>query len=486
MKKILELDQKDFLSGVSQMAYGNRGGLFYSAPGICPFVDNSYTSKNFGLLQTSAAPTDMTGAVVVDEIQNWAVEATAASTGYLYGYGNSGNFYVIVLATNAISNERSGGDVITNPASGMAIYGGNLYYAQLTQIGQCSEETPPFDTSSTWDNDWSVTTGGGAALDPSFFYHPMYLFSGRLWIGNSEKLDLISGSTPAYTSNVLTLESDYKIMCLEDDGSHLVIGATQNLGDKTIMAKTKVSFWDTYSTYTSREWTIPDPNISAIKKMGGWLYAFGGRGIYRFSYGSAPQNIAPMLNSASGLDFGRHQAVDNWGGNMLVWGGTTSLRTFGSPMPGYPQAFFTPFAGSATGNGIGAITANAKAFTIYGSTSNNKLYRWATTSGGSTGLAATTNFISLPKKTKVEAIKVIFGNKLSSGDSLNIDVNADSGDTASDYGTIAHTTHGAVRRATITGSFEAEDLQLVFNFTAGNVKIRRVEVWGEPQENALE
>ena len=243
MKKILELDQKDFLSGVSQMAYGNRGGLFYSAPGICPFVDNSYTSKNFGLLQTSAAPTDMTGAVVIDEIRNWAVEATAASTGYLYGYGSGGNFYVIVLATNAISNQRSGGDVITNPAFGMAIYQGSLYYAQLTQIGQCSEGTPPFDTSSTWDNDWSVTTGGGAALT-SFFYHPMHLFSGRLWVGNSEKVDLISGvaGSETYTSAVLTLEADYKIMCLEDDGSNLVIGATQNLGDKSIMAKTKVIF----------------------------------------------------------------------------------------------------------------------------------------------------------------------------------------------------------------------------------------------------
>lgn len=479
MKKILELSTKDFLSGVSQVSHGTRGGLFFSAPGIAPFVSPRRTSEDFGLLQTFVAPVDMTGDVVKDEIQSWAVEATAASTGYLYAYGNGGNFYVIVLSSNAITNERASGSVIANPASGLMIYKEKLYYAQLTQIGQVTEGTPPFDTSSTWDDDWSTAVGGGDALT-SFFYHPMHLFSGRVWIGNKFYIDSMSGTTPDYNSHVLTLETDFNVMCLEDDGFYLVIGITQNLGDTTIMAKTKIVFWDTYSSLASREWEIPEPNIIALKKMGGWLYAFTSGGMYRFGYGSPPQKILDSVSPS----FGRYAGVDVLEGSMLVISEGTSITTYGSPMPNYPPATFTPFAGMI-GNPT-ALISTAKRGEIYYATSSSKLYRQNVVTGGATGLAATTNFIQLPQKTKIEAIKIMLGTDLVSGDSLNIDVNADDGDTATDWGTVSFAKHGAVRRVTLSGSFDTEDLQLVLNFDAGVVKIRKIEVWGTPQPNALQ
>ncbi len=483
MKKIFELTSKDFFSGVSQMSHGSRGGLFYAALGISPFVNTFYESNDFGLLQTQSVPVDMTGEIVKDVVRNWVVEATAANTGYLYGYGSGGNFYVIVLSNNAITNERAGGSVIANPAFGMIIYREKLYYAQLTQIGEVTEGTPPFDTGSTWDDDYSGTTGSGSALE-STIYHPMHLFSGRVWIGNKFYIDSISGTTPDYNSHVLTLETDFNVMCIDDDGFYIIAGVTQNLGDSTIMAKTKVIFWDTFSSLVSREWEIPEPNINAIKKLGGWLYAFCGRGIYRFSYSSPPQKITPTLNAADALQFGRHQGVDNWGGDMLIWGGS-QIRTFGSPIPGYPQAFFTPFAGIASTHKISAITTNAKSGSIYGSTSDSKVLRWNTITGGATSLNATTNFIPLREKYLVQEIKLILGTDLASGDSLNVDVSADDGDTVSDWGTASFANHGAVRRVTLTGSFEAEALQLVLNYNGGNVKIKRIEVYGTPQLRAM-
>ena len=480
MKKIFELTSRDFLSGVSQVSHGSRGGLFFEAKGVAPFISPRRTSNDFGLLQTFVAPVDMTAEVVIDEIQSWAVEATAASTGYLYCYGNDGNFYVVVLASNAITNERAGASKVSNPASGLIIYKEKLYYAQLTQIGQVTEGTPPFDTGSTWDDDYSGTTGGGSALT-SFFYHPMHLFSGRVFIGNSEKIDKISGSTPDYTSGALTLESDFKVMCLEDDGFFLVAGITQNLGDTSIMATTKIVFWNTFSSLVSREWEISEPNIIALKKMGGWLYAITSGGVYRFSYSSPPQKI--MDGTQSVPSFGRYAGVDVLEGNILVMGGTSNLVTYGSLMPGYAPAIFTPFAGM-TGN-PNALIATAKRGEIYYATSSNKLYRQSMVTGGATSLNATTNFIPLRKKYLVQEIKIILGTDLASGDSLNVDVSADAGDTASDWGTASFANHGAVRRVTLTGSFEAEALQLVLNYNGGNVKIKSIEVYGTPQPRAM-
>ena len=481
MKKIFELGIKDFLSGVSETSHGNKGGLFFEAKGVAPFVSPRRTSNDFGLLQTFAAPTDMTGAIVVDVPFVWASEATASNTGFLYMLGNAGNFYVIVLSSNAITNERSGGSKISNPAMGLVIYKEKLYYAQKTQVGQVTEGTPPFDTGSTWDNDWSTAVGGGSALESSI-YHPMHLFSGRVWIGNGLYIDSITGSSPDYNSKVLTLESDYRVLCLSDDGFFIVAGITQNLGDLDMMGKTKIIFWDTFSSLVSREWPIPEAHVSSIKRLGGQLYAVTSGGIYRFSYSSPPVKVVEGVDCL----YGRHSAVDILEGNMLAVGRRSNeITTYGPPMAGYPPVVFSPFTGWANGQGVHTLASTAKRGTVYFGTNDSKLYRQNMVTGGATSLNAKTNFIPLREKYLVEEIKIILGTDLSSGDSLNIDVSADDGDTASDWGTASFANHGAVRRVTLTGSFEAEALQLVLNYNGGNVKIKRIEVYGTPQPRAM-
>jgi len=478
MIKLFELTTKDFLSGVSEVSHGLRG-LFFSADGVSPCVSPRRASNDFGLLQTFAAPTDMTGAVVVDVIKAWATQITASNTGYLYLFGNEGNFYVVNLFTNAITNERSGANKIANPANGIAIYGTYLFYTQTTQIGMCTETgAAPFDTSSSWDNDWST----GSSLNDSP-YHPLHLFSGRLFVGDVNRISMISGNlNPVFTQEVLTLESEYNLTCLSDDGQFLIAGITQNLGDVSLMGKTKVIFWDTYSNYPSREFGIPEAHISSIKKMGGWNYAVTSGGIYRFSYGSSPVKVAEGVDCL----YGQHSAVDVLEGTQLLVGrrGNT-ITSYGSPLPGYSNAVFNPFTGWAASQGVHALVANAKRGTVYFSTNDNKLYRQDLVTGGATGLSAKTNFIQLKDKTKIEMIKLILGRDLASGDSLNIDINSDYNDAPTDWGTAAYATHGAVSRITLDGTFDVEDVQLVLNFDAGNVKIRRIEVWGTPYKNAI-
>ena len=485
MKKLFELTNKDFFSGLSQLSHGLGDRLFFAAKGVSPIVNPFAQSNDFGLLQTSSAPVDMTGAVVVDIIIAWAVETVSASEGYLYGFGSSGNFYVIDIQNNTVTNERSGGSKITNSANGLRIYRGKLYYAQKTQIGQCTEGTPPFDTSSTWDNDWSVTTAGAAALTSSI-HHPLHLFSARLWAADTSSIDVISGTTPDYAKDVITFENDYRVLCLNDDGQFLVAGLTQNLGDITKMAKSKIVFWDTFSVYPNKEHLFPEANITAIVKGdGGWMYALGGRGFYRFTYSTPPQAIIHSMTTAETIAYGRCFAADNFIGNTVIWGGgSNQISMYGSAMAGYKPSVLHPFTGWGD-IAVIALTSQAKSGSIYFSTSDSKLYRQDIDAGGATGLSATTNFISLPEKTKIEEIKLILGTDLASGDSLNIDVSADSVDTATDWGTVSFTAHGAVRRITLHNTFDAEDLQLVLNYNGGNVKIKKIEVWGTSYPKAI-
>lgn len=471
MKKIFELTTEDFLSGVSQIDYGNRGGLFYSAVGINPFVNISLESKDFGLLQTSKAPIDLTGAVVKDIIIAFATQITGSGTGYLYGLGNSGHFYVIVLSGAFATTDEKSGTQISNTANGLVIYKGKLYYAQTTQIGQVTETTPPFDSASTWDDDWS-----GAASLQDYAYHPMHLFSDKVWVADKDRIDSISGATPTFNSAVLNVPSDYRILALENDGKYLIIGMTQNLGDNIMMGRTKILFWDTYSDSWNKEWTIPDSNIVCLKTIGNWIYAICGRGIYRFNYETAPQKLFPILTSSNSPDYGRCWGVDNLS-DMLIWAGS-QLQTYGPPLPGYPSAYFTPFAGF-TGDVI-SISGQGRLGYIFVSTSSNKLYYIEYLEGGATSKTATTNFIPLGKKYKIEAIKIMTANVLATGDSLNIDVNNDSNSSAVDWGTVSYAAYGAIRQVTLISAnpLDAEDLQLVFNFNGGNVKIRKVEVWG--------
>jgi len=480
MKKLFELTTKDFLSGVSEVSHGLRG-LFFSATGVSPLINPRRSSNDFGLLQTSAAPVDMTGAVVVDVPRVWVSEATAANTGYLYIFGNAGNFYVVDLSDNTITNERSGANKITNPANGMVIYGNtNLFYAQTTQIGMCTETgTKPFDTSSGWDNDWS----GANKLNDSV-YHPMYPFGGRIFVGDDNELhDISGGINPVFTQNVMTsLEADYRILCFSDDGFNLVIGVTQNLGDVSIMGRSKVCFWNTFDDYYSKEWFIPEPHISSIKKMGGWNYAITSGGIYKFSYGSPPVKVVEGVDCL----YGQHAACDVLEGTQLLVGRRTNyISSYGSPLPGYPKAVFNPFTGWAAAQGVHLLATTAKRGTIYFGTNDSKLYRQDVVTGGATGLSATTNFISLREKTKIEQIKIILGTDLASGDSLRVDINSDSGDAPTVFGTASFADHGAVRRITLHSTFDVEDVQLKFNFNAGNVKIKRVEVFGTPYKQAL-
>ena len=61
--KILSLTTKNYLTGLASGAHVERGGLWHTAVGINPFINPEQGNTDVGLLQTSPAPTEVTGGV---------------------------------------------------------------------------------------------------------------------------------------------------------------------------------------------------------------------------------------------------------------------------------------------------------------------------------------------------------------------------------------------------------------------------------------
>ena len=149
MKKLFSLGQKELASGLNSGGYYNEnGGLWYQAKGLNPFIKND-NYKN--MMAGCSAPTDITGAVIVDNPWAYASRITGSNAGTLYIYGDSGHNYSIDLS--GTNNPVDLSHTVANSANGYAIFSvagtDKLYYFQKTQIGT-------FDFASTWTDAWKT------------------------------------------------------------------------------------------------------------------------------------------------------------------------------------------------------------------------------------------------------------------------------------------------------------------------------------------
>jgi len=470
--KILTLTTKNFLTGIAPSAHSERGGLWHKAVGINTFIDPTQESINAGLLQTSPAPTEITGGPGGTPLSA-TTRVTGAGAGSTYIGTTAG------VAQTDISGDNNATTTLTNAnmTNGLALFqprGASaeyLYYWQKTQIGRYGDLN---GTPSATD---AYLTG---LQDTP--YHPAHKYFDEIYYGNKDRLGRIKDDGAGgitHSSNVLDFESNKLVTCLEDDGDFIVIGLTENGGDNDIFGKTSVRFWDKTSSSWTIEWNIPDVNIIALKRIGVVIYAVCARGIYTFNRSNPPVKVK-TINSAHAPTFGKSGAVGIIG-DALTWGagsnGTVNL--YGSAFETLPVAFHQPFSGAGTGS-VSLIADNARFMRIIIGTDEPKLYRYIITAGGGTSLTAETIYIPLGERYDIKEIEFIFGEPLASGDSLNVDLQADEDTSATDYGTISFATHGATRKKSIISpKTNVDNLKMILNFNGGNVKIKQINVYGD-------
>jgi len=469
--RILSLSTKDFFTGISPSAHSERAGLWHKATGINPFVDPTQGSVNVGLLQSSPTPTAITGTTGTPLSSITRVTGSGAGKTYI---GTTAGIYEIDVSgdnnatTTATVANMTNGLELFQPRGATAEY---LYYFQTTQIGR-----------------WGDLNGTPAQTDAYITglqdtpYHPTHKYFDEIYYGNKDRLGRIKddgAGSITHSSNVLDFESNKLVTCLEDDGDFIVIGLTENQGDNNIYAETVVRFWNKGGPSWNKEWKIPDVNIIAMKRIGSTIYAICPRGVYAFNRFSAPQKVK-QINSTYSPAFGRSNAVGTLG-QSLMWGAGSngSINLYGSTLAGVPVAYHQPFSGAGTGSTT-LIADNTRFMRVLVGTDEPALYRYNLTAGGATA-SAETIYIPLRERYDIKEIEFIFGEPLATGDTLNVDVQTDEDNVATDYGTISFTANGAIRKKSIfKPKTKVDNLKMILNFNGGNIKIKQINVYGDP------
>lgn len=492
MRLLLSLGSKQFLSGLAPNAHTETGGLFFKADGVTPLYDAGGTaSVENGLLQAGPA------AVAYGDGNNTGATADAifcgemniiATVPYLWMMGASGHFYLKQVGSGDMI-DRASANPIANSANGMAIWGPAggavlLYYWQKTQIG--TFDMSGNDHPASPDTHWVDNAYPGLNSTAN---HPTHKFVGNVYYGNGITVGALTDAgsgTVGHSTNVLDYPARYKCTALSDDGTYLVVAVSENSAGSNTFATNKIYFWDTFSNSWTREWTIRDPYVFALQKIGNAVYAFGQYGIWEVSFGGVKKVLSRLIGFGTMTDvaagYGANRAIV-YNDSALLFATDTTVDTFGKLAPDLNNAYFKHFKiplGRPT-----FVSADLDVGRVYVATTSNRLYSFDFNGATrNTGVLAQTVYIPTGTKVEIEKIKVIFGEPLASGDSMSIQLKADEDTTAivaSTSLTASYAQDGAIRSKPmrVNGFFADEQLSIVANFVAGAVKIKRIEIWGD-------
>jgi hypothetical protein len=489
MKKILELGPAQFLSGIASGSQLQNTGLFVRAEGITAVRNPFSESDDLGILQASPAPVDLTGGVILDTPIAWTVDPVDVDHGTLYLWGDDGYLYSIDL-TGDISpvNINVGESVsgMTNGANGLFVMNHTtgakkVWYFRHEAIGYYGD----LNGSPSFNND--VYTD----LEDTK-HHPVHKLFDRRYFGNGRYIGTVeddgAGGLTVVTT-ALDLETELTVTTISDDGHYLVVGAASNPPTTGVGSlshgTTKIIFWDTNSSSWEREWDIPDSTILSIRRLGSVMIALTGRGLYQFTIDSPPTMVLPFLNQADAgtPQHPSHFLMDVLGG-AVVWGNTGgSVSAFGKFVPALGNSYSKPFGGFGA-NDLTLVCVNAVTNKLFVGGADDELYRTKWTGDGTnlTGVTAETVFIDLNRWWQIGRVVVEFEGALAENDALSIFMSPDSDAPSYQAGSAAFASHGAVRLRELYCSLEARKLSLDISFVSGAVRIRKIEVWGDPIE----
>ena len=494
MKRILTLTSNDFYTGISAGSHVDRGGLWSEAGGINVFTDVTAQTADAGLLQTCASPTDISGSISGNPT-DYSILGSE-----LWFVTTDGDIASVNMATDTVTVEVDSTGHTFAAGTYDAIGSGCQWFS--AQKGAVDYLYYFSNISGTWfvsrvaadgtdDADWT-SLGTSTANAPKT--RPIVRFKDRVYFGDIDdtgsrntfcvsSISSDSSSTISVNRNVLDISTSQEITALADDGTFLVIAASESF-NRSYYGNTTVYFWDTNQSSYTREFQIPDAHIVSMTRVRDTIYAVGATGLWAFSFQTRPIKIRHLDSSmsATGAAFAYHGSSSPLN-NAVLWGGGSQSKiwSFGEMIQGIgvDSVLHQPFENDSDNTVTTMIAADAKFNTVYFGTAGGNLYTWDITSGGSTGQTAESVYIPLQEKTRIKEVEVILGEPLASGDSLNIDLQGDEDNAATDWGTVSFATHGAVQRVNLKNSKEAiENLRLVLNFNGGNVKIKRINVYG--------
>jgi len=400
----------------------------------------------------------------VDCIRVIVYYAIADADPYVYCYGDAGKFSKI----NTQDEVSFIGSVSDSHGNGMGFYKDKLIYVKDTCVGYSSDpyaETPTF-------RDTAIADG-----IREYDYHPVCIGADqKCYVGNSYELGRFSNvTTTDWDGDVLVFPDQYRIVALANNGFYLVIGL-KNAG--ALKSQGVVAYWDMVSNQVNRWYPLPEEDdIYYIFNNGGWDYIFCGTKIYRSNFDNPPEIWLYRTDMETAKQVGHISGF--WKGGM-IWAGKQEINCYGAETSLMNPVLHQPFYVSGVSE-VSSMFTNLSNLKIYVAGTTNKLYKITTTASSLTGISATTPFIDLGRSWKLHYLK-IYTEPLASGDTLTLSlISADSGDELLNAKTFSYASDGAktTKNLPISGKV-VNQVQLSATFTAGNVKIKSFELYGEP------
>ncbi len=363
-----------------------------------------------------------------------------------------------------------------------------MYYFTQNTIGRWDLVS---SHPSGWIDEWS------SSLNPTAF-HPTWFFKGAIYFGNANSVgsiyDLNGVITTSYstTPGGLPLPADMVVTALNDDSNYLIIGLTKGSssasGDQ--QSDTRIYFWDTISPKFNYEWQIPEYSIQGIQKFRDGFIAWGKTSMWYFNSSTKPTRINGGAINGPGSSV---MSSDIYQDGVIWADGEGTFNTYGKMIPQAPDALFKTFVNNDTNNAryVNAQANFAKIYVGYGGGTSFGFYdltgAGSTIAGaGAGGTPIDTIYMDLGDEINVVKADVWLAEPLAAGDpsdSLTVTYKTDE---ASSEGTftsnVAFNTYGTAKRIELypTNPPISDQLKLLFYFTAGNVKIKKIDLYGEP------
>jgi len=269
--------------------------------GFSQMVNVDIYSKPGCLKISNKLAVDANSASVVTGLIKWM--AQDPSQGDIYAVDDSGIVYKRDNGTDTWS-VIAGNTLTAANGEGLAIWKGYLFVARRTKLDVFDISNPTNNTGNWvngWINDWE-------ALDSSFGYdlHPiMAAQNDFMYVGNAQYVDTLEETFPlqplpfdpddtatySYSSQSLLLRSDYRVTCLDEQGSLKIIGTL--IGLNGVINIADIFIWDGTSELTNSNGTIRlvENGVQMIKNVDNTIFALAGTGVPRIFQAVTSQSI---------------------------------------------------------------------------------------------------------------------------------------------------------------------------------------------------
>ncbi len=492
---ILSLAGKDFLTGLAQMgSHAPNGGLFYKAAGVTPlFGAGAALNANNGLLMAGAAGTALSGTFggsVINAIADGGISPIFQSSGALGAIfaADDNKIYKLLISGGAPSGSVSAALTIGNTLTGGLIIfldstnTARLFYKQLGYIGRYTPSgAVQADTWQAISTDWYGTLYVHYGLNAIFF-------------GNGGgKIGKIANDLTV-TLAALTFDAASLTSAISDDGIYVVVALTRNFtGDSSILLDSRIVYWDgSTTTGFLRDFVITDPLIYSLQKTPMGLFAFGLTGIWQVTISGVkkvfdhPPGVY-TVGTNSGIHYGR---ATSFFSDALLWGGQVgsstarALKSFGKLDSAAVNAYLQPVLGTVSKN-ITHVNGQILKGQVLIADDTPQAVLYPIGSGTpQTGVSAQTIYFQFPQPYDISRIVVTFGTKLASGDTLTVAAFKDEDTSSVAFGAVSYNANKTIRRWEFrpSGMFEvSQQMSILLTFTAGAVKIKKIEVFGIPK-----